>query len=154
MATTDDAIDQNLFYWGGEPLPTFKFSAKFPLSLHVILKLHINKFKTWLNQMHKIRWGAALHLAWNNLKWDLFINYTVICLPLMVALPECCHRLLPDWIGYSDPPPVFYDLEKIYCFLLQKKIIYHCQHKLKNIIDIQGKSIIQNMNSALILSQM
>ena len=39
---------------GRTRLPKFKFSANFPIGLHVILELQIKKFKTCLNRMRKI----------------------------------------------------------------------------------------------------
>ena len=87
--------------------------------LHVILKLQINKFTIWLNHMHKIiltenplRWKGSncysIDTTWNHFKWALFSNNTVVRMPLTVALPRCCHWLLPDWIGPFQPPPLGY----------------------------------------------
>ena len=39
---------------GQERLPKFKFSAKFPIGLHVILELQIKTNKICLNQMLKL----------------------------------------------------------------------------------------------------
>ena len=68
---------------GRKRLPKFKFSAKFPIGLHVILQIQIKKFENdcyimWKIILTEIRRGATLHPSWNNVKWILFENYTVI----------------------------------------------------------------------------
>ena len=70
---------------GGECLPKFKFSAKFPIGLHLILKLQIKKFKTCLNQMCRIILTkksvgvtAVLYPSLNSFEWALFSNYTAL----------------------------------------------------------------------------
>ena len=62
-------------------LPKFKFSAKIPICLHVILKREIKKIKIWLNQMQNI---FQPEIRWNSFKWALFSDYTVIRMPLTV----------------------------------------------------------------------
>ena len=94
-------------YWIGlggvrSDLPKFKFSVEFPIGLHVILQLQIKKFKTAYYLLSaklfqpKIRWGAILHPSWNNVKWILFVNYTVIRMLYMPGtcngrISWCCH---------------------------------------------------------------
>ena len=68
---------------GGERLPKFIFSAKFPIGLHVILQIQIKKFENdcyimWKIILTEIRRGSTLNPSWNNVKWILFVNYTVI----------------------------------------------------------------------------
>ena len=101
---------------GRTRLPKLKFLVKFPIGLHVILKLglQIKKFKICLNQMRKIILAENLSgcslaplFNLNCFKWTLFSNNTPIRMlstALMVALPTgntpCCHIE----ISYSDPP--------------------------------------------------
>ena len=66
-------------------LPKFKFSAKFPIGLHVILQIQTKKSKmTAILGLceklfkPKIRRCSTLNPSWNNVKWILFVNYTVI----------------------------------------------------------------------------
>ena len=106
-------------------LPKFKFSPKFPMGFHVILQLQITKSKPdWIRCANlfqpKIRRGATLHLSRNNSKWALFLNYTVIRMPLKVG---CCHRKLPNWIELfrHSPPPIvigltFYRMGLVHIF--------------------------------------
>ena len=63
---------------GRARLTKFKFSTKFPIGLHVILKLQIKKSKlNWFRCTKlfqpKICWGAALHRSRNKFKWALFL---------------------------------------------------------------------------------
>ena len=53
-ARTEANIDMVRSRGGRTRLPKFKFSANFPIGLHVILELQIKKFKTCLNRMRKI----------------------------------------------------------------------------------------------------
>ena len=84
-------------------LPKFKFSAKFPIGLHMILELHIKKILNLLesdaqNYFNRKSIGvhrAALHPSLNTVKWSLFSNNTAIRMLLTVALPGCCHPVLP-----------------------------------------------------------
>ena len=68
---------------GRTRLPKFKFSAKFPIGLYVILQIQIRKFKNDCYIMWKIILTEnpsrlTLNPCWNNVKWILFVNYTVI----------------------------------------------------------------------------
>ena len=63
---------------GGQTwLPEFKFSAKFPIGLHVILQIQIKKFENDCYIMWKIILTEnpsrfMLNPSWNNVKWILF----------------------------------------------------------------------------------
>ena len=68
---------------GQKRLPKFKFSAKFPIGLHVILQIQIKKFENDCYIMWKIILTENpsrfnVEPLFNNVKWILFENYTVI----------------------------------------------------------------------------
>ena len=81
----------NSIYQGGRTrLHKFKFLAKFPIGLHMILEPQIKKFKSCLNQMLKIILnenpsGCSLAPLF---KWSLFSNNTAIHTLLTVDLPR------------------------------------------------------------------
>ena len=67
---------------GRKRLPKFKFSAKIPIGLHVILQIQIKNSKMTAILCEKLFWpkirrGSTLNPSWNNVKWILFVNYTV-----------------------------------------------------------------------------
>ena len=89
---------------GRTRLPKFKFSAKFPVGLHVILKLQINNLIQNLIESDAKNYFDRLHLSWNSVKWSLFSNNTAIRTMLTVAFatgntPRCHIEM-----SYSDPP--------------------------------------------------
>ena len=76
------------FYsWGGgrTHLPKFKFSAKSPIGLHMILDPQIKKFKTCLNQMRKI-----------------YFNQKSVrvqpCTPLSIVLNGLCFQIIRQYV--------------------------------------------------------
>ena len=74
-------------------LPKFRFSAKFPIGLHVALQIQIRKFENDCYVMWKII--LTKNPSWSNFKWVLFINHT----PLYATV-----AYVADWIGLYLPP--------------------------------------------------
>ena len=115
-------IYSNRSYRGGggrTRLPKFKFSAKFPIGLHVILQIQIRKFENDCYIMWKI------NLTENpsrfnveplfNVKWILFVNYTVIrtvfvCCTCNGRVSRCCHIES----SFTGPPGSY---RKMHCAL-------------------------------------
>ena len=99
-------------------LPKFKFSAKFPIGLHVILQIQIKKIRKWLlyyvknyfnrKSVEVQRW-TPLEITLNGF---FFVNYTVI--------RRCCHIES----SFTGPPPPekcwFYDNRP------QRHAIFYC----------------------------
>ena len=92
---------------GRKRLPKFKFSAKFPIGLHVILQIQIKKFENdcyimWKIILTKNPSRFNVEPSWNNVKWILFVNYTVI---RMLYMKRSRKSVLPHWIELYRPPP-------------------------------------------------
>ena len=88
---------------GGTRLPKFKFWAKFPMGLHVILELQIKKNQNLpesdaQNYFNRNPPGAALHPS--SFKWTLFSNNTAIFIRTLLTV---AFRGVAT--GNSDPHP-------------------------------------------------
>ena len=92
---------------GRTRLPKFRFSAKLPIGLHMILQIQIRKFgndsyimlKNYFNR--KSRWGSTLNPSWSNSKWVLFINHMALYATVSYVAVAKLNWALPASSGKS-----------------------------------------------------
>ena len=108
-----------VFYTGGggrKRLPKFKFLAKFPIGLHVILQIQIKKIRKWLlyyvknyfnRKSVEVQPCTPLEIMLNGFYLKIIRQY--VCCTCNGRVSRCCH------IESSWPPPLVLYWEQFKC---------------------------------------